>query len=338
MSEGWTNVRSIIFGRGVVDGIARDLGRFLVTTMPVPWELTRSRLGGWPCAVLMADSMEAEVLERQLESAPPAETIVAIGGGRAVDLGKYIAWRRNCRLVTIPTALTVDAFVTPAAGIRRGHKVEYVGVTSPDPLVIDYDLLRTAPRQLNVAGVGDLLSIQTATRDWELAHSTGRDRHDFSEEQIHLARRILGAVYDEWREIRDVTDRGLRTIVEGYMNVNTICLPAGHYRIEEGSEHFLFYELEERMSRSFIHGQIVGLGIYLMSRLQQNEADRISRLMEDLGLKYHPADLGIDRMTLEASLRNLRSYVMKRGYWYTVIDEQEMTDTWINENLDTLRF
>jgi len=54
-------------------------------------------------------------------------------------------------------------------------------------------------------------------------------------------------------------------IVEGYMTVNTICLPAGHYRIEEGSEHFLFYELEERLARPFVHGYIVGLGVHLMS-------------------------------------------------------------------------
>lgn len=39
--------------------------------------------------------------------------------------------------------------------------------STPDPLVIDFDLLRTAPPELNVAGIGDLLSIHTATFDWE---------------------------------------------------------------------------------------------------------------------------------------------------------------------------
>ena len=33
------------------------------------------------------------------------------------------------------------SFVTPAAGVRRDHRVEYVGQTSPDPLIIDYDLM-----------------------------------------------------------------------------------------------------------------------------------------------------------------------------------------------------
>lgn len=28
--------------------------------------------------------------------------------------------------------------------------------------------------------------------------------------------------------------------IDGYRAVDTICIPAGHYRAEEGSEHFLF--------------------------------------------------------------------------------------------------
>jgi hypothetical protein len=66
--------------------------------------------------------------------------------------------------------------VTPPAGVRKGadHTVEYVGSASPDPLVVDFDLIRTAPGWLNVAGVGDILSCHTACVDWELAHAAGR--------------------------------------------------------------------------------------------------------------------------------------------------------------------
>ena len=338
MSEAHTNVRSSIFGRGVVEDLGSGLGRFLVTTMPVPWDLVSARLGGEPAAVVMADSMEIGTLERQLAEAPAADVVVAIGGGRAIDLGKYFAWRRGCRLVTIPTALTVDGFVTPAAGIRRGNRVEYVGETSPDPLVIDFDLLRTAPRELNVAGVGDLLSIHTATRDWEIAHRAGRDQHGFSEEPIRLARGILARLDTLRGEIRDLTDRGLQAIVESFMEVNKICLPAGHYRVEEGSEHFLFYELEERLGRPFIHGQVVGLGICLMSRLQENEPEWVCGFMQELGLDYHPRSLGVSRPVLEASLRSLRDYVERRGDWYTVINERDITDAWLEQALAGLRF
>jgi len=141
------------------------------------------------------------------------------------------------------------------------------------------------------------------------------------------------------REIRDCTDRGLQAIVEGYMRINTICLPAGHYRVEEGSEHYLFYELEERLKRPFVHGNIVGLGIYLLSRLQENDADRVTSLMDEVGLEYHPIEMQIRREDLVASLSNLQTFVQQRPHlWYSVINERPITSDWIDNSLSGLRF
>lgn len=339
MIEGNTNVRSARFGAGAVDGLGRDLGRFVVTTMAVPWEKAERRLGGRPEAVLYVESMEVEVLDRQVAAAPPCETVVAIGGGQAIDLGKYLAWKRGLRLVSIPTILSVDAFVTPAAGVRRQHKVEYMGSTSPDPLVIDYDLIRTAPPELNIAGAGDLLSIHTATFDWELAARAGRSEFPFSATDVVAARAILADTIAHADAIRANSDDGLRCIVEGYMRVNTLCLPAGHYRVEEGSEHYLFYELEERLRRSFLHGWIVGLGIHCLSRLQENKPREMTAVMRELGLRFDPADLGISQADLAASLGHLRRYVAGRAdLWYTVINECDITPVWIENTLADLRF
>lgn len=337
--EGNTNVRSERFGAGSIEGLGRELGNFIVTTMPVPWQLAQPRLGGSPTAVVMVESMEIDVLDRQLAELPSCDTFVGIGGGQAIDMAKYFAWKRGARLVSVPTVLSVDAFVTPAAGIRRNHAVEYLGVTSPDPLVIDYDLLRTAPAELNIAGVGDLLSIHTATYDWCLAERAGQSEFPFLQRDVDAARAILADTMAQVNEIRQCTDGGLQAIVNGYMRINTLCLPAGHYRVEEGSEHYLFYELEERLKRPFIHGHIVGLGIYLLSRLQENELDRVTSFMNDVGLKYHPADMAIRRSDLTASLGNLRDYVRQsRHLWYTAINERRMDPDWIEAAIANLNF
>jgi len=336
--EGETNVRSSRFGSGTSEGLGEELGRFVVTTMPIPWQHAGPRVGGNPAAVLMADSMEFDVVDAQVAAAPDCDTVLAVGGGRAIDLGKYLAWKRGCRLVTVPSVLSVDAFVTPAAGLRRDSRVEYVGESTPDPLVIDYDLLRTAPDELNTAGAGDLYSIHTATRDWELAHTAGRDEHNFTPEAVATAREILADTIAAADEIRRATDQGLRAIVEGYMRVNTICLPAGHYRVEEGSEHYLFYELEERTGRPFIHGHIIGLGIYLLSHLQENDAQHITTAMRATGLKFQPADMQLSREELRASLLNLRAYVEQSKLWYTAINEREVTEAWVEEMLAGLEF
>jgi glycerol dehydrogenase-like iron-containing ADH family enzyme len=307
--------------------------------MPVPWALAEPRIGGDPAQVIFVDSMERDVVDQQLADAPDFDCVVAIGGGQAIDLGKYFSWKRGCRLITIPTVISVDAFVTSAAAVRVDRKVEYVGESSPDPLVIDYDLIRTAPADLNIAGVGDLLSIHTAIHDWQRTQRAGRSEYPFHMSMIEDAQKILDDMEASADDIRALSDQGLRSIVEGYMAMNRICVPAGHYRIEEGSEHFLFYELERITGEAYIHGHIIGLGIYLMSHLQGNDPEGITQVMDRCGLKYQPRDMGIERETLREALLGVKRFVQSRpDIWYSVIDEEEITPEWADRMLDTLEF
>jgi glycerol dehydrogenase-like iron-containing ADH family enzyme len=184
--------------------------------------------------------------------------------------------------------------------------------------------------------VGDLLSIHTATFDWEIAQRAGRSEYSFSPNDVDRARQILQEVRRNAKAIRDCTDTGLATIVSGYMNVNSLCLPVDHYRVEEGSEHFLFYELEERLQRPFMHGQIVALGIYIMSHLQRNDHQGIVQLMDNLGLDYRPQSMQIERRDLRDSLLELKQYVRKSKFWYSVIDDADITPKWVDTLCDSL--
>ena len=258
-----TNVKQLRIGRGVSKGIGKELGKYVVATMEIPWNIIKNDMGKSPEKVINVTSVEKQWIEDQIKELPEFDTIVGIGGGMAIDVAKYISWKLNKKLVSIPTILSVDAFTTPAAGVRVNHDVEYLGIASPDPLIIDYDLLRSAPKELNIAGVGDLFSIHTASFDWQYANSRGKSEYPYSQNAIDNGKKILDFIYDNIGNIKENNDNGLRSIVEAYISLNTICLPIDHFRIEEGSEHYLFYELEERLKRPFIHGNIIGLGIYL---------------------------------------------------------------------------
>ena len=337
--QGETNVKDLRTGADAARGIGKEIGKFCVMTMDIPWKVTREKMGGTPEEVVMVETMEEIWLDAMCNKLPACDTVVGVGGGMAIDAAKYVSWKKGIRLVSIPTILSVDAFTTPAAGIRRNHEVAYVGHASPDPLVIDFGIIRSAPPELNIAGIGDLLSMHTASFDWNYANSKGKSEYPFSADAIKKADDILQMLYGLLPDIRSNNDKGLMAIVEGYIKLNTICLPAGHFRVEEGSEHYLFYELEERLKRPFVHGYIVGLGIYLMSQLQGNRFDFIRKVMDDVALPYNPKIMDIRRDDLIAALLNVRNFVGQRPkLWYTVINDSSITREWAEAAVAELKF
>ena len=334
-----TNVNELRIGNNSSKNVGKEIGKFVVSTMEIPWEIIKNKLGKSPEKVVNVKSVELSWIDNQIKDLPDFDTIVGIGGGMAIDVAKYISWKLKKRLVSIPTILSVDAFTTPSAGVRNNHDVQYLGNATPNPLIIDYNILRTAPKELNIAGIGDLFSIHTASFDWAYANSKGKSEYKYSDKAIKGGEKILEFIYNNIGNITENNNNGLRAIVEAYISLNTICLPLDHFRIEEGSEHYLFYELEERLKRPFIHGNIIGLGIYLLSRLQNNDPKFITQMMNDSGLVYHPYSMNIDKKDLVDSLLNLKKFVgSKEKLWFTVIDDSDINIEWINENLSGLKF
>ena len=76
------------------------------------------------------------------------EYVVGLGGGRAIDSAKYVAWKTGGKFVSIPTVIGADAYMTPVAAVRTEGIVSYLGPKFADAIVIDGELIRTAPPQI----------------------------------------------------------------------------------------------------------------------------------------------------------------------------------------------
>ena len=76
-----------------------------------------------------------------------------------------------------------------------------------------------------------------------------------------------------------------------------------------------------------------------MSRLQNNNPEFITEMMNESGLIYNPNSMNIKREDLKDSLLALKEYVKSKDkLWYTIIDESEINEEWVNENLLNLKF
>jgi len=310
----------LVFGRGLLADASRGWGDYVLLTMSEPWEVARPMVARPPYHVRLVESVDRGTVERVAAELPPADTVVGLGGGMALDVAKFVAWRRGVEPVLIPSIASVDACVTNTIGVRDEGRVRYVGFVVPQAVLVDFDLVQSAPLHLNRAGAADILSIHTALWDWKSAADRGLIAYD--KEVAHQAAALVDRLEALAGEICAATEDALRWLIEAYAAENALCLRVGHSRPEEGSEHFFAYNVEYRTGRGYIHGELVSLGILLMARLQENEPVRIGRILRAVGVRFQPRDLGLSQAEVEDALLTLLAYVTSEGLPYSVINER----------------
>jgi glycerol dehydrogenase-like iron-containing ADH family enzyme len=260
---------------------------------------------------------ELETIE---EALPSCESVVGLGGGRAIDVAKFVSWKRRLPLFQVPTAMTVNAPFGHRAGLRVQGVVRYLGYVVPEAVYVDYDVIQSAPPDLNRSGVGDILCYHTAHRDWEIARDHGMIEPEWPYDAglVAEARGRLDSVLDHLDDIRAVSDLGVRALMSAHRWGGTTFHDSGwNPRHIEGMEHFFFYNLEHITGKHFIHGQPVGLGIYIGSLLQENAPEAMLEALHRAGVDIRPEAMGVTWEDVESAVQTLPSFVNEAGLWFT---------------------
>lgn len=322
-----------IFGRNLIAELPAIAHRpYLVVTMPDLWEKFGHFFDQHLAGPYLVHTIDGDELAREEPELPRCSSVIGLGGGQAIDVAKFIAWSRRLPLFQVPTAMTVNAPFGHRAGLRFGGQVKYVGYAVPEAVYVDFDVISQAPPQLNRTGVCEILCYHTAHADWKLAHARGKTEAKWPYDQrlVDEAKAVMDGVLARLDDIREVNEAGIRALMNANRWGGATFHNAGWNPCHiEGIDHFVFYALEFFTGKKFTHGQPVCLGIYVGSVLHDAAPEEMLAAIRRVGADIRPEAMGLTWAEIAHALKNLRSFVRQAGLWYSIADEAEIDDAFI---------
>ena len=164
-----------VFGRELIGELPNFVHRpYLVVTMADLWPRFEHLFDSHLAGVHAVTTLDTAKLEAAVEGLPSFGSVIGLGGGQAMDVAKFFAWRRGTPLFQAPTAMTTNAPFAHRAALRSKGSVAAVGWAVPEAVYVDFDVIRSAPPELNRSGVGDILCYWTGRWDWRMASELGQ--------------------------------------------------------------------------------------------------------------------------------------------------------------------
>jgi glycerol dehydrogenase-like iron-containing ADH family enzyme len=254
-----------------------------------------------------ADCCEASLsLLKQKATLHQADVIIGVGGGKALDTAKLIAHQLHLPVVTIPTSGATCAAWTALSNVYSETGAFLYDVTlsqCPDLLILDYDLIETAPQRTLVAGIGDAIA-----KWYEASVSSGHSEQTLIISAVQQARILRDILFqksaaalqtpgsDIWREVVDATVL-LAGVIGGIGGAQ--CRTVAAHAVHNGLTHICKHDS--------IHGEKVAYGILVQLRLEEmvqgNQLaaaarQQLLKFYTEIGLPQKLSDLGLGNITL----------------------------------------
>lgn len=224
-----------------------------------------------------------------------ADAIVAIGGGRCLDVAKLAAARAGLKLVVAPTQLSHDGISSPVAVVPDDSgRTESLGAIAPIAIVISLPTLQAAPARAAAAGIGDLLANPLALRDWKLASARGLEEldnraWDLSVESHELVSELLDVAPDTAIKDREF----VRRLADALVLSGIAMIAAGTSRPASGGEHEISHAIDEIHGGRGMHGAQVAFGCIVSLALYDEDTEDFRATLRTLGLPQEPGELGL---------------------------------------------
>ena len=249
--------------------------------------------------------VDDDALDAATAAAGAVDALVSVGSGTITDIAKIASERvGNIPLVVVQTAASVDGYTDNVSVVLRDGAKRTIPSRWPDVVLADTTVIKTAPVELNTAGLGETLSLYTAPADWWLAGSIGLD-DSFHETPRDLLLEFAGDP-SQWSQglsdgnpvaIEQLTKvlaiRGIGTGIAG----TTACL--------SGVEHVISHMLDMYAASNHVtlglHGAQVGVASLVAASAWNHLRDKLQSEIRldivsesELKAKVEAAFIGLD--------------------------------------------
>lgn len=255
-----------------------------------------------------ADCSEAGLTQlRQAVADHQADLIIGVGGGKALDAAKLLAYQTQLPIVTVPTSAATCAAWTALSNIYSDQGAFLYDVSlfqCPDLLILDYGLVATADSRTLVAGIGDAIA-----KWYEASVSSGHSDQTLLIAAVQQARVLRDILFqkseaalqhpgsDAWQSVVDASVL-LAGVVGGLGGAQ--CRTVAAHAVHNGLTHLL-------ESHDTLHGEKVSYGILVQLRLEEmvqgnllaaTARQQLLKFYTQIGLPQSLVDLGLANVTL----------------------------------------
>lgn len=299
----------ILFGNGLIEMFGMDVMKSL------------AEMGIDVLEYQELDTVRLEDLT-SLAFSMPAKTqaVIGIGGGKVIDAAKYCGFLRNLAFISIPTSASSDGFSSASASLLVEGRRKSVPARLAYGIVVDTQIIKSAPKKFIYSGIGDMVSKITALYDWKFEEEHGYGKvNDFAtmiaKKAVNSFVRTLFESIEEDLFIKELLDS---LAMSGIANEI-----AGSSAPTSGSEHLISHALDKMLEQPQLHGIQVGIATYLMSVVQDHRYKRVNTIFTQTGFWDFVKTLGMRRVDFEQAIDLAPSI---KPFRHTYLHEQEYRD------------
>lgn len=313
--------------KGLLDTLPGILAPYGKKTLVLFDPLMRERYGARVKAILEESGFDATIgaLERnccreegeawavRLQPIPPG-SVIGIGGGKAIDLAKWIAKNIKKPFISFPTSAATCAATTSISVLYtlEGHYQETVAATPPVLTLVDPEILLSQPPRLLAAGMADAIA------KWIEARGMRKQHHKriLSASALSLARLTYEFLTKRGTRALEDLKKGnwtqtLSEITDINLFITGLISTLGGKSVRVSAAHAFqdaFCGLGTK--KDILHGEWVAFGMIVQMALEKSPASLIKRhliLFRRWGLPLTLDSLGIGKDTslLETGIKTM---------------------------------